>query len=150
MPIPRKTVKRWNFRKANWLRFTHLVDNKIRRLADPALVDFDSSYTSICKVLLMAAKRTIPRGYRRQIIPTWDEECDSRYKAFPSSSHCEETTQTTTDLMQCLNMKSKQRWKDTVQSIDFTHSCRVAWKTFNRLTDRCSQPKRCPVTANSI
>ena len=62
----------------------------------------------------MAAKRTISRGYGRQFIPTWDEEYDSHYKVFLSSSHGEGTTQTTTDLMQCLNAKRKQHWEDTV------------------------------------
>ena len=55
--IPSKAVKRWNFRKANWFRFTHLVDNKIHCLPDPASADLDTHYTSICKVLLTAAKR---------------------------------------------------------------------------------------------
>ena len=44
----------------------------------------------------------------------------------------------------------RQRWEETVQGIDFIHSSRVAWKTFNRLTGRSSHPKRCPVTASSI
>ena len=52
--------------------------------------------------------------------------------------------------MQCLDAKRKQRWEGTVESIDFTHSSRVVWKTFNRFTERSSQPKCCPVTANSI
>ena len=42
--------------------------------------------------------------------------------------------------MQCLVAKRKQRWEGTVESIDFTHSSRVVWKTFNRFTERSSQP----------
>ena len=98
----------------------------------------------------MTGKRIIPRGYCRRFISTWDEECDSHYEAIMFSTNSKETTQTTTDVIQCLNAKHKQRWEGTVQSIDFTHSSRVVWKTFNRFTGRNSQPKRCSVTANSI
>ena len=149
-PIPSKAVKRWNCLKATWPRFMHLVDNKIRCLPDPASADLDTCYTNICKVLFMVAKRTIPHGYCHQFIPRWDEKCDSHCKAFLFSLHSQETTQTTTDPMQCLNAKCKQQWENTVQSIDFTYSSKVAWKTFNRLTGHSSQPKLCPVTTNTI
>ena len=91
-PIPSKAARKWNFQKANWLRFTRLVDNKIRRLPEPASADFGTSYTSICKVLLMTAKRIIPRGYCRRFIPTWDEKCDSHYAAIMFSANSKETT----------------------------------------------------------
>ena len=49
-----------------------------------------------------------------------------------------------------LNKKRKDRWEETVEGIDFTHSSRLAWKTFNRLTSRSPKPPQCLVTANSI
>ena len=143
-------VKRWNFQKGIWLWFTHLADNKICCLPDPGSADLCTFYTSICKALLMAAKRTILQCYCHSFIPTWDEECDSHYKTFLSFAEGEETAQTTTDLMQCLNMKCKQHWEDAVQSIDFTYCSRAVWKTFSHLTRCSSQSKCCPVTANSI
>ena len=71
-------------------------------------------------------------------------------QAFLTAIISEEASAKATDLMECLDIKCRQRWEDTVQGIDFTHSSRVAWKTFNRLTGRSSHPKSCPVTANSI
>ena len=39
---------------------------------------------------------------------------------------------------------------ESVEGIDFTHSSREAWKSFNCLTGRSARPRQCPVTANSI
>ena len=52
--------------------------------------------------------------------------------------------------MDYLNKNRNKRWEETAKGIDFTHSGRKAWKTFNRLTGRKSDPKQCPITANSI
>ena len=51
-------------------------------------------------------------------------------------------------MIRCLDRKRKDRWK--VQNIDFTHSSRKAWKTFNRISGQGPQPKQPLVTANSI
>ena len=47
--------------------------------------------------------------------------------------------------------QKQERWEDVVNSIDFSHSSRKAWRTSNKLTGRygCSS-HLCPVSANSI
>ena len=52
--------------------------------------------------------------------------------------------------MDHLNKSRNKQWEETVKGIDFIHSKRKAWKTFSRLTGRKSDPKQCPITANSI
>ena len=52
--------------------------------------------------------------------------------------------------MDYLNKNRNKRWEGTVKRIDFIHSSRKAWKTFNRLIGRKFDPKQCPITANSI
>ena len=53
--------------------------------------------------------------------------------------------------MERLDEKSQERWIETVESIDFTHSSRKAWHTINRLTGRtASKPGKCPVSADAI
>ena len=148
--VQSKPVKRWNFRKANWAKFTHLVQNKINQLPKPTSDDLNTLYKSFCNILFKTGRKTIPRRYRRQYIPSWDEECKQCYDAFLASTNSEEASAAATTLMNCLDTKRRQRWEETVRGTDFTHSSRVAWKTFNRLTGRSSHPKRCPVTANSI
>ena len=53
-------------------------------------------------------------------------------------------------LTKTLDEKRRERWESTTASIDFTHSSRHAWQTFNRLTGRAKQTPPCPVSANAI
>ena len=44
-----------------------------------------------------------------------------------------------------------KRWEEAVNSIDFSHSSRKAWRTIYKLTGRSGRSSRlCPVSANSI
>ena len=54
-------------------------------------------------------------------------------------------------LIKRLDEKRQERWIETVESTDFTHSSRKAWHTINCLTGRtASKPDKCPVSANAI
>ena len=53
-------------------------------------------------------------------------------------------------LTKTLDEKRRERWESTTASIDFTHSSRHAWHTFNRLTGRAKKAPPCPVSANAI
>ena len=152
-PIPTKPVKRWNFRKARWDQFTNLVDSGTDSLPPPTSSDPDLAYSAFCKLIIRAAKKAIPHGFRhryKMYIPNWDEECDIHYNKFLHAEPGDEAAAKASDLTDCLDKKRRERWEETVQGIDFTHSSRMAWKTFNRLTGRSSRPTQCPVSANSI
>jgi len=54
-------------------------------------------------------------------------------------------------LLSRLQQKKQERWEETVNSIDFSHSSCKAWRTINKLTGRSGRSSRlCPVSANSI
>ena len=54
-------------------------------------------------------------------------------------------------LLSRLQQKKQERWEEAVNSIDFSHSSRKAWRTINKLTGRSGRPSRlCPVSENSI
>ena len=108
------------------------------------------AYTAFCQLLSQSAKKTIPRGCRQQYSPTWDDECNHYYKEFVQAEDKQSADAKVADLMDYLNKNRNKRWEETVKGIDFTHSSRKAWKTFNRFTGRKSDPKQCPITANSI
>ena len=149
--IPSKPVKRWNFRKADWTRFKDLVDQGVNSLPPASSCDLNHSYSSLCDLLIRAAKATIPRGFRKRYIPLWDVECSDHYNDFlRAEPGGEEAAINASALTACLDRKRRECWDETVQGIDFTHSSRQAWKTFNRLTGRSSKPTQCPVSANSI
>ena len=49
-PIPTKDVKRWNFRKAKWEQFAHLVKSGIDTLPSPCTPDPNIAYTAFCQL----------------------------------------------------------------------------------------------------
>jgi len=54
-------------------------------------------------------------------------------------------------LLSRLGHKKQERWEEAVNSIDFSHSSRKAWRTINKLTGRSGRSfHQCPVSANSI
>ncbi|KAI4833215.1 hypothetical protein KUCAC02_016129, partial [Chaenocephalus aceratus] len=108
----------------------------------PEAADADAAYAAYCKVLLGAAKKTIPCGYNRNYIPGWDEEC--------SRLLCDHQRAISREEVARLDVTRRTRWTEVVESIDFTHSSRKAWQTINQLTDRNTTPPRCPVTADAI
>ena len=98
-----------------------------------------------CNLLISAAKATIPRGFRKRYIPLWDDECSTHYQDFlHTQPGDEDAANKASALTDCLDKKRRERWEETVQGIDFSHSSRRAWRTFNRLTGRSAKPTRLP------
>lgn len=64
-----RDVKRWNFRKANWERFTQHVNRAAASLPPPCSNNLNEAYESYCKMLLTAAKKNIPHGIHKAYIP---------------------------------------------------------------------------------
>ena len=139
--------KRWNFRKANWDKFTSLTDTLSQDLPPPT--GKSEAYSAFTTMLSTAAKSSIPRGRRSQYIPCWDDECEVALKEQNAASDSEKPEKSEI-LLNILGEKRRVRWEETIDSIDFTHSSRKAWTTINRLTGRSSKPKPCPVSANAI
>ncbi|KAI4820443.1 hypothetical protein KUCAC02_028420 [Chaenocephalus aceratus] len=149
-PVPGKPVKRWNFRKANWESYAEETERRSASLPDPDTdtADLDAAYAAYCQVLL--AKKSIPRGYNRNYIPGWDEECSHLLCDHQRASSREEVDVTAALLLKKLDITRRARWTEVVESIGFTHSSRKAWQTINQLTGRNTTPHSCPVTANAI
>ena len=127
-----------------------MTDVATSQLPPPDTADTEDAYKAFCRILTNSAKHSIPRGYNKNYIPCWDDECEQLYKEHIDSENTESAS-TATSLLNVLDEKRRQRWNETVSSIDFTHSSRKAWQTLNRLTGRSTlQTGKCPVTANSI
>jgi hypothetical protein len=75
VPLPR-----WNFKKANWELFSKNLDNIIQYI--PCKID---CYDRFVDAVIAAAKKHIPRGYRKEYIPAWNKKCDELYKTYQES-----------------------------------------------------------------
>ena len=98
-------------------------------------------------MLTDAAKQSVTHCYQKNYIPCWDEECQQLYEHHTAATHCEGSEDTANILIKRLDEKRQERWIETVESIDFTHSSRKTWHTINHLTGRtASKPDKCPMT----
>lgn len=62
---------RWNFRRANWTKFAKELDHLVQWIPAKA-----GSYERFVGVIKLVEKKHVPRGFRKQFIPGWDETCN--------------------------------------------------------------------------
>ena len=109
------------------------------------------AYQDFCNTILAAAKRSIPRGRRKNYRPCWDAECEQLYQTFLWELQGKATNIAASALLARLDEKRKERWSEAVNTIDFTYTSRLAWNTINKLTGRSRNSRRpCSISANCI
>ena len=90
--IPLITSKRkscWNFRKADWEKYTTKVETKISDV-DPV----SKSYTGFCKILKDAARHHILIGFRESYMPCWNPDKESHLKEYESTGSYQQVSWT--------------------------------------------------------
>ena len=133
---------RWNFSKANWQRFKSEVDKLLRFV--PANVD---NYNRFVGIIKGAAKRTIPRGFRKTYIPCWSNELENLYKDY----QVEPKTETADRILNSLNNSRKKKWSELVENMNFTHSSRSSWSLLKKLGETNHQNQQTSeISANSV
>lgn len=137
--IPRP---RWNFGKADWQKYSLELEKLIRWFKPTT-----DNYRRFVGAVISAAKRSIPRGFRKEYIPGWDERCALLYHEFQETSDPE----TAEELLASLNNARKSRWIKTVTDMNFQHSSRKSWSLLRKLGTSTPPTKVEPkVTADQI
>lgn len=122
--------------------FSNSLDKCLRWIPPTA-----DSYTRFVAAFVSSAKKAIPRGYRKQYIPGWDEQCETQYQAFLASNDQEIAS----ELLHSLDAARRGRWVETVQALDFKTSSRKAWSLLRKLSDdNKSAHKDTPIPPNKI
>ena len=68
-----KTFPRWNYRKADWERFSHLSDEYCKKVKTNDY-NINRANRELTQCILKTASKTIPRGARKNYRPYWTEE----------------------------------------------------------------------------
>ena len=116
--------KRWNFRKANWERYTDDIERTCGRI--PAIHENMSRFNGL---LMKSAKMNIPRGVRKQYIPCWTEESKQLLEEYERTQDQDVADR----LLDSLQEGRRARWTETTESMDFRRSSRHAWQIIRRL-----------------
>lgn len=137
--IPRT---RWNFHKANWSLFTKTLDDSVRWI--PPCIE---NYKHFTKLIINTAKKSIPRGYRKNYVPGWNDECETLYTSFKRTGNYDYAKKT----LEALNNQRRERWIQLVEKTDFKHSSHKAWSLLRRLgSNGKSKPSYPPINPNQI
>jgi hypothetical protein len=115
---------RWNFQKANWPAFSGDLDKCLGWIPPRAC-----NYSRFAGAIISTAKKHIPRGYRREYVPGWNERSEALYKEFKQSGEREIAD----DLVTSLDTARRQKWVETMESLDFKTSSRKAWSLLRKL-----------------
>ncbi|KAE8287398.1 hypothetical protein D5F01_LYC13438 [Larimichthys crocea] len=99
--------------------------------------------TRTAKCCWLPLRTTFPVVYAKPTFPAGTTNANTFF--MPIQKH-----KAADDLFCGLNDKRRQRWTETVESNNFTHSSRRGWQTLNKLTGRSTTAAQCPNTANSI
>ena len=128
IPLTRSLQKpRWNFRKANWTKFSEQLEKSIVCIPIKG-TSVTEAYTRFTKAIFKAAKN-IPRGFQPTYIPCLDSECQQLLEEFTSSGDPD----TADHLIECLDNARQLRWEQTTSNLNFTHSSRKSWNLIRQL-----------------
>ena len=149
-PIITKPKPRFNYRRADWDGFTRDLDNYIISIPTTA-----SGYQSFVSSVWQAAKKNIPRGCREEYVAGLNNDSKAVYDQYIAAYNLDpfstNTLELSESLMTSLNEARRDRWRETVSSIDMTHNSKMAWKTLNKL-NAVNQPQKrmAGVTSNQV
>lgn len=115
---------RWNFLKANWNQYSSFLDAAIRFIPPSP-----QNYDRFNNLVISTAKKCVPRGYRKEYIPCWNDDSDRLYAEFQDN----EDPETAKELLKSLDEARKQRWIETVENINMTKSSRKGWSIIRKL-----------------
>ena len=124
---------RYNLKKADWEGFAKPVDMGITDI-----VPTPDNYGSFVDLIKKASRQNIPCGCRTSYICGLTDESKELYEdykmQFENDPFNSETTETGNRLSDEIAEAQQKKWQTLIESTDFTHSSRKAWKTINKLS----------------
>lgn len=147
-PPEEKCFPRWNYKKANWTRFSQLTDEaalKINNKQD----HINKKIRDFNQALLNAAKSTIPRGARRNYKPYWTEELQQLEDDLSKARDDAENNpgiesnialkEATVQHRKVHMEEARKSWAEKTEGLNFDKDGRKLWKLTKALNDEGSK-----------
>ena len=134
-----------NLKKAKWQSYAKEVENGIANTNPEKFVN----------LVRRSSNKNIPRGCRTSYVCGLNDQSKDMYedyqRRFAEDPFNEDTVRVGDALLDEISEAQRSKWKEMIESTDFTHSSRKAWKTINKLTkDYTEPPQQCKVTADQV
>ena len=147
---PSTPIRRWNFNKADWEKFTYECGNKCDDLPPPD-TDINNASAAFQRKLIGVTKKCIPRGFRSLYIPGWDEKCEKLKNEHAKAKSLDEKRNTAKKLLDHIKNNRRSKWTSTVEEIDMKHSSSKAWSTINKFSGKNNKsPNPYSISPNAV
>lgn len=130
--VDSKQKPRWNFQKANWEEFAKLADAAIRFVPCHT-----NNYQRFVGIVKSAAKKSVPRGFRKKYIPGWTAEMEEMFREYESGNDPEIAD----ELLDMLMAAKRIKWEEATSNMDFRRSSRKSWALLRKLGEAKKAPK---------
>jgi hypothetical protein len=115
---------RWNFQKADWKTFRNQVEQTVRWIPPTS-----NNYQRFVGAIKSAAKKFIPRGFRKEYTTCWSSTTNNLFDKYQKSPNID----TADELLKSLNNSRKEKWNKLMENMNFTHSSRSCWSLLRKL-----------------
>ena len=137
---PQRT-RRWNYKKANWVKFRELSDKHLQSLQFGK--DSNKNYRKVCDAIKDADKQSIPRGHRHKYKPYWTEEIAELVTQFnqarkkverdPTKDNRANYNKVAAQVKLLTKQCKADKWKRTCKDINLRKKGRKAWRLLHNL-----------------
>ena len=113
------------------------------------------NYEKFVNLVRRSSNKNITRGCRTSYVCGLNDQSKEMYedyqRRFAEDPFNEDTVRVGDALLDEISEAQRSKWKEMIESTDFTHSSRKAWKTINKLTKDYTKPQQqCKVTADQV
>ena len=113
------------------------------------------NYEKFVNLVRRSSNKNTPRGCRTSYVCGLNDQSKDMYedyqRRFAEDPFNEDTVRVGDALLDEISEAQRSKWKEMIESTDFTHSSRKAWKTINKLTKDYTEPQQqCKVTADQV
>ena len=143
---------RWNYKKANWTKFSQLSDNYTQNINCKSK-RIDDTARKFTAAILKAAKEAIPRGSRKNYCPGWTDEldilnnevteCRENVEKNPTDEHVNAYKAAEAKLRTEIIQNKRTAWHEKTKQLDYDKQGRKLWnlvKTLNGEENRYAVP----------
>nr|KAG5691968.1 hypothetical protein BaRGS_011359 [Batillaria attramentaria] len=141
----------WNFKRADWLKYQHHAED----LCNVTFTeDMNTNVKRLTESILTAAKRSIPRGFRKDYKPYWSKRLATLHQQLSEARTCmeqnpsSETTARHNNLKEEFNSckrKEQQRWHEKTTSLSMEKDTGKLWRLTKSLNEDTTTTNRTTV-----
>lgn len=124
-PIIRSVPKpRRNFKRVDWGSYAKKLDHTVKQISSTS-----GCYECFVETMKFTASKYMSREFRKIYIPTWNKTYSSLDDKFQETNNY----WVADNLVKSLNINRRNRWYDTTEQLNFTHSSRKTQRLMKKL-----------------